>query len=62
MPQEHACVPSVQGTKEGGCIAFRARKEEEEWGRERLEGNGERKEGVEKRAIKMSALQRMSRI
>lgn len=62
MPQEHACVPAVQGTKEGGCIAFRARKGgmggEKDW---RGMGKG-RKEGVEKRAIKMSALQRMSRI
>ena len=44
MSEEHACVPSVQGTKEGVCIAFRAREEarekEEEEEEEEEEGGG----------------------
>lgn len=50
----------------GGCVAFRKRKEEEkeegEGSREGLGENGVRKQGVEWRASKMSALHRMSRI
>lgn len=38
MSEGHACVPSVQGTKESGCIAFRAREEERE--REKEEEGG----------------------